>query len=277
MEAHGYNGPMSVFDSLFHSRRHQTPATTVDIAMHGAGYVYSDGAVGCEPTDLRIAHDGGNVAVIGLNGAGKSTLIRMIGAQESPTSGAVDYIIDGSPRDLSRRADRPVIASAVGYVDLEHVRSHFQRAKSLEDALDGYLERHHVPPAERAARIGDLFAAFDLSEVRHMHLDTLDGERLHLLAMAVACCHLPAMLVADEPTRGLDEISSAHVAQRLFRYGKPVVFTTHDVELIADERYEIRRVLVMDEAHIVFDGDPKHATDFYTQLIRSKYQSMSSR
>ena len=37
------------------------------------------------------------------------------------------------------------------------------------------------------------------------------------------------------------------------------------------------RVLVMDEAHIVFNGDPKHATDFYTQLIRSKYQSMSSR
>lgn len=277
MNAHEYNGRMSVFDSLFPSRRRRPPAQTVDIELHGAGYVYADGSVGCEPTDLRIAHDGGNVAVIGLNGAGKSTLIRMVGAQESPTSGAADYIVDGEPRELSRRADRPVVASAIGYVSLDHVRAHFQRAKSVEDALDGYLEHHHVPPTERAARIGDLLAAFDLGEVRHMRLDALDGERLHLLAMAVACCHLPAMLVADEPTRGLDEISSAHVAQRLFRYGRPVVFTTHDVELIADERYEIRRVLVMDEAHIVFDGDPRHATDFYTQLIRSKYQAMPSR
>ena len=79
----GYNGGMSVFDSLFPSRHRWSPAETVDIEMHGAGYAYEDGAVGCAPTDLRIAHDGGNVAVIGLNGAGKSTLIRMLGARTS--------------------------------------------------------------------------------------------------------------------------------------------------------------------------------------------------
>ena len=268
---------MSVFDSLFPSRHRWSPAETVDIEMHGAGYTYEDGAVGCAPTDLRIAHDGGNVAVIGLNGAGKSTLIRMLGARTSPTTGAVDYIVDGDVRALATRDGRPVIESAIGYVSLDHVRTHFQRAKSVEDALDDYLGRHHVPPVERAARIGDLLTKFDLNEVRHMQLDALDGERVHLLAMAVACCHLPAMLVADEPTRGLDEISSAHVAQRLFHYGKPVVFTTHDVDLVTEEQYMIRRTLVMDDTRVVFDGSPEHAAAFYTQLIRSKYQRLSSR
>lgn len=50
------------------------------------------------------------------------------------------------------------------------------------------------------------------------------------------------MIVADEPTKGLDEVASAHVAKALFSYDKQVVFATHDTELITRAEYAIDRI-----------------------------------
>ena len=54
----------------------------------------------------------------------------------------------------------------------------------------------------------------------------------------------PAAIVADEPTKGLDEIGSSHVAKALFGYNKQVIFATHDVDMITRPQYAIDRALV---------------------------------
>ena len=80
----------------------------------------------------------------------------------------------------------------------------------------------------------------------------------------------PAAIVADEPTKGLDEIGSSHVAKALFGYNKQVIFATHDVDMITRPQYAIDRALVVDDHAVVFDGEPAAATAFYEDLIRSK-------
>ena len=101
----------------------------------------------------------------------------------------------------------------------------------------------------------------------------LDSEKRHLLAIASALSFSPAVIVADEPTKGLDEVASAHVAKALFSYDKQVVFATHDTELITRAEYAIDRTLVVDDHQVVFDGDPHEAVAFYTDLIRAKYEA----
>lgn len=266
---------MSFLSTLLHRDRPQVP-THVGITLTDASYHYADGTVGLASTNCTFAPGEGSVAIIGLNGAGKSTLIRLLGAVATPTGGSISFDLDGASADPTHRASRRRIEAAVGFVDLAHVETHFRRASSVESALLEYLKRHGVPLNERIARVGTLLERFDLLDVRHVPYEELDGERLHLLAMAVASAKSPALLVADEPTRGLDEISSAHVARRLLGHGTPVVFSTHDVGLITHKPYGITRTIVMDEAHLVFDGEPQRAASFYTQLIRSKYQSLTS-
>ena len=58
--------------------------------------------------------------------------------------------------------------------------------------------------------------------------------------------------------------------------GKPVVFATHNVDLIRNDEFNITRVIVMDEGEIAFDGEPASASAYYAQLIRSKYRQISS-
>ena len=130
-----------------------------------------------------------------------------------------------------------------------------------------------MPESERQAIIGNLFAHFDLASVAREPASALDSEKRHLLAIAAALSFSPAAIVADEPTKGLDEVSSTRVAKALFSSDKQVVFATHDTDLIVRPEYAIGRVLVVDDHRVVFDGAPREAVDFYTDLVRSKYEA----
>ena len=132
---------------------------------------------------------------------------------------------------------------------------------------------HSYPESERHARIGNLFAHFDLAQVSKAKASELDSEKRHLLAIAAALSFEPSAIVADEPSKGLDEIGAAHVAKALFSYNKQVIFATHDTDMIRRPEYAIDRVLVLDEHAVAFDGAPAEAVAFYEDLIRRKYEA----
>ncbi len=176
---------MNFLSTLLHRDTAHTPSQA-GITLTDASYHYADGTVGLAPTSCTFAPGEGNVAIIGLNGAGKSTLVRLLGAVAIPTGGSITFDLDGTDCEPAHRAGRRRIEAAVGFVDLAHVESHFRRASSVEAALLEYLKRHGVSLNERIARVGALLERFDLLEVRHVPYEELDGERLHLLAGAVA-------------------------------------------------------------------------------------------
>ena len=236
---------MGFFDSLFAGKR-STPASSVTFHLDQAAHMYEDGNIGLEATTLDITPDSKRVAVIGLNGAGKTTLLKLLDGALAVTSGTVRIEADGTA---------------------------YYKAASIREAIDLPLKKHKVPESERQAIIGNLFAHFDLASVAREPASALDSEKRHLLAIAAALSFSPAAIVADEPTKGLDEVASARVAKALFSYDKQVVFATHDTDLIVRPEYAIGRVLVVDDHRVVFDGVPREAVDFYTDLVRSKYEA----
>lgn len=263
---------MGFFDSLFSSKR---PEATHDVTftLDQAGHTYEDGNVGLEPTSLTITPESKRVAVIGLNGSGKTTLLQLLDGALSATSGSVRIDANGAAYDPSVKRDLKRIESMIGRVRREEIPNSYYKADSIREAIDEPLKKHKVPESERQAIIGNLFAHFDLAAVAREPASALDSEKRHLLAIASALSFSPAVIVADEPTKDLDEVASAHVAKALFSYDKQVVFATHDTELITRAEYAIDRTLVVDDHQVVFDGGPHEAVAFYTDLIRAKYEA----
>lgn len=212
------------------------------------------------------------MAIIGLNGAGKTTLLKLLDGALAATSGTVRIEADGTAYDPAVKRDLKHVEDLVGRVRREEIPNAYYKAASIREAIDLPLKKHKVPESERQAIIGNLFAHFDLASVAREPASALDSEaasagdrgRVELL---------PAAIVADEPTKGLDEVASARVAKALFSYDKQVVFATHDTDLIVRPEYAIGRVLVVDDHRVVFDGAPREAVDFYTDLVRSKYEA----
>ena len=243
---------------LFRPKELPRPAS-LTFTLDQAGHTYDDGHVGLAPTDITISEL--RVAVIGLNGAGKSTLLGLLDGSLKANAGTVT--IAGGEERLD-----PAVKK-----DAKEIPNSFYQAANISEAVSEALKKHKVPESERHARIGNLFAHFDLAQVSKAKASELDSEKRHLLAIAAALSFEPSAIVADEPSKGLDEIGAAHVAKALFSYNKQVIFATHDTDLIVRPEYAIGRVLVVDDHRVVFDGVPREAVDFYTDLVRSKYEA----
>ncbi|KFI97171.1 energy-coupling factor ABC transporter ATP-binding protein [Bifidobacterium stellenboschense] len=266
---------------FFFSRKPAAKPASLTFTLSGAGHVYDDGHVGLNPTNLTITEK--RVAIIGLNGSGKSTLLGLLDGSLTPSAGTVTITgvgTDGDPASptlsTSSKRDLKTVDEWVGKVRREEIPNVFYRAENITQAVDESLKKHKIADAERAARIGNLFAHFGLQRMRKTKAAELDSEKRHLLAIAAALAFDPAAIVADEPSKGLDEIGTRHVAEALFTYDKQVIVATHDTDMIVRPEYAIDRTLVLDAQHVVFDGSPADAVAFYMDLIRKRYEAAKS-
>ncbi|PJM75518.1 ATP-binding cassette domain-containing protein [Bifidobacterium simiarum] len=276
---------MALF-GLFGKRKREwdSRAGSLTFVLKDAGLVYDDGHVGLRPTTITI--DEKRVAVIGLNGAGKSSLLKVLDGSEKASEGTASVVRtltndDGTTEtdaalNLAVKADARQARDVIGIVRREEIPQSYYMAKDIAEAVSSQLNAYRLPEGIRHETVGALFAHFGLSPYAHSKAASLDSEKRHLLAIVGALAINPAAIVADEPTKGLDENATRTVAKALFGYDKQVIFATHDLDLIADPAYRIDRVLVVDEQTIVFDGEPQPAIDFYNDLIRRRYEAMKS-
>ncbi|KAA8828703.1 energy-coupling factor ABC transporter ATP-binding protein [Bifidobacterium tissieri] len=271
---------------MFTRKEIDTRRRSLSFVLNNAQAVYDDGRIGLEPTTLTISEK--RVAVIGLNGAGKSTLLKLIDGAMTPASGTVSVVqhvlddndepVDGQDTayDPSHKSDAKALKDIIGIVRREEIPNSYYMAENISAALDAPLKKRKMPDAMRNETIGALFAHFGLTAYAQQKADALDSEKRHLLAIVGALAISPAAIVADEPTKGLDEPATRNVARALFSYDRQVVFATHDLTLVTDPIYAIDRVLVLDEHRVVFDGAPNDAVDHYNDLIRERYERMKA-
>ncbi|MBT1178668.1 energy-coupling factor ABC transporter ATP-binding protein [Bifidobacterium vespertilionis] len=265
-----------LFDFLRKSESFQNHPDAAAFRLPNVGYTYEVGGVGLLRTTLDISTQDKRVAVIGLNGSGKTTLLKLLDGALAPAEG-VQITVGDETLNTSSKRDLKRVEQLVGRVRREEIPNAFYQAKDISEALTAPLKKRKVAEGERNAIVGNLLAHFKLADSARRGASELDSEKRHLLAIAAALVFNPAAIVADEPTKGLDEVGSAHVAAALFSYDKQVVFATHDTDLIRRPEYMIGRVLVLDEHQLVFDGSPDDAVAFYEDLIRRKAEAMRKR
>jgi ABC-type multidrug transport system ATPase subunit len=190
------------------------------------------------------AHAGEVIALIGRNGSGKTTLLKQLIGLLRPQRGRVLHI----GRDIARQ---PVheIARTTGYVP-QHPSTILHR-ETLRDelAFTARAQRRAIDPLPILERLG-IAAHID----RHP-LDLSGGERQRAALAAIAVAE-PAVLLLDEPTRGLPGRDKRVLGNFLRQYadeGRLVIVATHDVEFVAAFA---DRVLMLAEGELIADDTP---------------------
>ena len=166
------------------------------------------------------------VAVVGRSGSGKSTLLHVLGGLDRAERGTIE--IDGRRIDrLDERGLTAVRRQQVGFVfQAFHL---LPELSGLENVLlPAQLARDGVHAARRAR---DLLARLGLGETAPRLPTTLSGGEQQRLAVARALINDPILVLADEPTGNLDEVSGAQVLELLrgaADSGRVIVLATHD-------------------------------------------------
>jgi sodium transport system ATP-binding protein len=173
------------------------------------------------------APDGRVTGLLGPNGAGKTTTLRMISTLVAPSAGrAWIDTLDAHADPLEARARLGVLSDARGL---------YARLTAREN-IAYYGALRGLPPAAVAASIAKFSAWLDLDALLDRRVDGFSqGERMKV-AIARALVHDPPNVLLDEPTNGLDVMTTRSLREaikRLREAGKCVVFSSHVMQEVA--------------------------------------------
>ncbi|PFG35797.1 biotin transport system ATP-binding protein [Flavimobilis soli] len=214
------------------------------------------------PVSLRLTER--RVAVVGPNGSGKSTLARLLNGLVLPTSGSVRV------RGLDTRRDGARVRSVVGFV-FSDPDAQLVMPTPLEDVLLS-LRRHERDRARRETRAREVLARFGLADRADVSVHALSGGQKQLLALAGVLATEPEVLVCDEPTTLLDLRWTAHVDALLAGLPQQVVHVTHDLAAAATAD----RLLVVEDGHVVHDGDPAAGIAAYRERMLASAHALAT-
>ncbi len=178
------------------------------------------------------AEDARITGLLGPNGAGKTTSLRVVAGLIDADGGQVK--IDG----LSIVEERRTALSRLGI--LSDARGLYPRLSARENILY-YARLHGMSDSDASARISWLCKMLEMDAILDRRTEGFSqGERMKT-ALARALVHNPPNIILDEPTNGLDVLSTRRLRAALRRLrdeeGKCIVFSTHimqEVERLCD-------------------------------------------
>jgi phospholipid/cholesterol/gamma-HCH transport system ATP-binding protein len=229
----------------------------MSITLRGISKAFGDKPV-LEDVSLDV-QEGETVAVIGASGVGKSVLLKTVVGLLTPDEGWVE--VDGEVvTDLSRE-DLYDLRRRVGYV--------FQFA-ALFDSMTVYdnltmgLRRMGMPRDEQAERVRESLRLVEMEGYDDQLPGQLSGGQRKRVGLARAIATEPKYLLYDEPTTGLDPVTTAVIDRLILRMdeelGVTSVVVTHDMT----SAYRVAdRIAMLHDGRIRFVGTPQaiQATD----------------
>jgi putative ABC transport system ATP-binding protein len=174
--------------------------------------------------DLSVSIGGGEVlGITGPSGTGKSSLMYVLAGLAAPHSGLVRY------------ADRPVAPGGGAALGLILQHHHLPGMLTAHEAVSLPLQARGVNRPEVTERSDRILLALGLGDHAHQLIWELSGGQRQRVAVARALAGDPELILADEPTAGLDTGSRTVVLDHLLdaaRAGAIMIISSSDPELI---------------------------------------------
>src|ERR1044071_408566 len=226
---------------------------------------------------LNLQIDPGEiVGLIGHNGAGKSTTLKMIAGLVEPTAGHVQVMGHNMQKESIK------VKGRIGYLPEE---SSLYEAMTARQYLLFFSELYRMPRRRALERIDQLLDSLDLAE-----RDKLTGEfskgMKRKAAIARTLLHDPDLLILDEPSSGLDPLTSFFIInylKTLRHEGKTIVLSAHNLfhlETICDRVGILKngKLLVFDNMDVIRSrlGKREYQVIFQTEQTLHEYEHVHS-
>jgi sodium transport system ATP-binding protein len=195
-----------------------------------------------------VAADGEITGLLGPNGAGKTTTLRMLYTLMRPDRGRV--LVDG--RDAG--SDPAGVRARLGV--LPDARGLYKRLSAREN-IEYFARLYSIPEPVIAARIEQLSKALDLGEFLERRTEGFSGGQRTRTAIARALVHDPRNVLLDEPTNGLDVMTTRALRgflRGLRAEGRCVLLSSHVMQEVAAL---CDRIVVIANGHVVAQGTPE--------------------
>ena len=193
------------------------------------------------------ARDGEITGLLGPNGAGKTTTLRMLYTLMSPDSGSVQ--VDG----LDATRDAEAVRRRLGV--LPDARGVYKRLTARENiAYFGRL--HGMSDADIALRTAELSTALGMDDVLDRRSEGFSQGQRTKTAIARALVHDPRNVILDEPTNGLDVMTTRGLRdflRQLRSEGRCVIFSSHIMQEVAAL---CDRIVVIAQGKVMAAGTP---------------------
>jgi ABC-type lipoprotein export system ATPase subunit len=191
-------------------------------------------AAGLEVVALRglelTVFEGEIIAIVGASGSGKSTLLNILAGYDAPSAGTArvgDY-------DLLQMTSKEVVdyrRHEVGFIWQETSRNLFPYLTAAEN-VELPMVLTGVSQTERSDRAKELLEIVGLGHRVAHKPEQLSGGEQQRVAIAVSLANRPPLLLADEPTGELDDLTGQEILD-LFnevnqQLGTTIVIVTHD-------------------------------------------------
>ncbi len=200
------------------------------------------------------------LTILGGSGCGKSTLLKHLIGLYRPKSG--DILIQGRSIVRADEAEKRSIMQSFG---VAYQGGALFRSLTLGENISLPLEEYTtLTPAEIQEKVAEKLALVNLKNCEKMMPSDLSGGMIKRAAFARALALDPAILFFDEPSAGLDPLSSANLDRLILnireKTGATIVVVTHELDSI----FTISDRAVMLSAgtrNIIADGRPAELRD----------------
>lgn len=173
--------------------------------------------------------EGETTVIIGYSGSGKSVALKHVVGLIAPDDGEVE--VDGRVVHRLEQDELMALRTTIGFV--------FQFAAlfdsmTVRDNIELGLRRQGLPPREIDERVRESLALVDLEDVEERFPAELSGGMRKRVGIARAIALRPRYILYDEPTTGLDPVTSAVINELMVRtrekLGATGIVVTHDMK-----------------------------------------------
>lgn len=226
------------------------------VKYHGRTRVLDD-------VSLRV-ESGTQVGLIGPGGCGKTLLLKIIAGLVAPDEGSVT--IDEKP--ITGLGD-VALADMRGQMGMLFQNYALWDFMTVEENIGFPLRQAGVDEAEIAARVDELLRKVGLPTIHKLFPNELSGGMKKRVTFARAVIRNPPILFYDDPTAGLDPVTSSKIfillEERKRERGTTSIVITHDILGVRDI---CDRFVMLDQGRVIFDGTRDEIEGSETPRVR---------